>query len=359
MPASRWSVPPLEPPPIAVPAGSAFHASSRLRRFWCGDAAGTTMTSKSSASRAIGVTSARVVALSLAMMPPTITVPVTINVLPCPDMSVSWPSPMVPAAPGMLTTWTLLTMPSALRACWDSRATRSQPPPGAAGAIRPSRLRAESPASEPSVLMNPATMTTVANTAHAMVPTDRRRGGSAGGACSVSAAIVASWSVGKAHGQHRHRGVEQDVLRGRAEQQLADRGPSPQPDDDQLGVELAGQVEQLVGQVVRLHRVAQVHRHGWVLGDGHRTVSGAVGGGRAAQVGHRDLGQPGHRVAVGTRRRGQHDEVGVAQSGFGHCVPERPAALRSLLVGDDDGHLTPSDSDPTAPPDRWCASCEG
>ena len=131
--------------------------ADELVRFWYGESAGTTITSKSSASLAIGVTSASVASLSLAMIPPTITVPVTINVPACPPMSANWPSPMVPAAPGMLTTWTLFTMPSDFSACWVSLATRSHPPPGAAGAITPSRLRAESPLPVSTALQTPAT----------------------------------------------------------------------------------------------------------------------------------------------------------------------------------------------------------
>ncbi|WP_447643304.1 hypothetical protein [Nocardioides zeae] len=57
--------------------------------------------------------------------PPTIAAPVTISVVASPSKRTSWPSPMVPPAPGTLTTWTLPTMPSVRTACWYSRAARS------------------------------------------------------------------------------------------------------------------------------------------------------------------------------------------------------------------------------------------
>ena len=250
-------------------AGSAFQAARNCSRFWCGESPGTTMTSKSSASRAIGVTSASVASLSLAMMPPTITVPVTINVLAWPAMSASWPSPMVPAAPGMLTTCTLLTMPSALSACWDSRATRSHPPPGAAGAITPAgcgrnrrsrcrradqtrrRRSARPPRSRWRSCPGSACWLSGAGGGVDLV-----WGDAVVGLPSCRAAVRRSIrSAGRVEAGTRTAstgtdGVEQDVLRGRAEQQLADRRPAAQPDDDHVGVEFAGQVDDLVGQVV-------------------------------------------------------------------------------------------------------------
>jgi hypothetical protein len=51
-----------------------------------------------------------------------------------PERFTTLPSAIVPPAPGMLTTCTLLTSEFAFCACWNSRATVSQPPPAAAGA---------------------------------------------------------------------------------------------------------------------------------------------------------------------------------------------------------------------------------
>ncbi len=77
-PATRWSTPPADPPPIGIAPGSFFHSVRKSSRVLNGDPAGTATTWKSSASRAIGVVSARENSAPRAM-PPSITVPVTIR----------------------------------------------------------------------------------------------------------------------------------------------------------------------------------------------------------------------------------------------------------------------------------------
>ena len=95
--------------------------------------------------RAIGRTSSRPTGESLSATPPSITVPVDMIVLAWPSMVVSWPRPMVPPAPGMLTTWALLTMLFVRMACCCSRTNVSQPPPAPAGAMRVMLARRSDP----------------------------------------------------------------------------------------------------------------------------------------------------------------------------------------------------------------------
>ncbi len=51
-----WSVPPAEPPPHDTDWGSSLNWAIRSSRVWMSELAGTTITSYSPVSRAIGVT---------------------------------------------------------------------------------------------------------------------------------------------------------------------------------------------------------------------------------------------------------------------------------------------------------------
>ena len=69
-------------------------------------------------------------------MPPVIADPVARRVSDRSPIVVKRPRPIVPPAPGMLTTWALPTRPAERIACCCSRTKPSQPPPGPAGAMR-------------------------------------------------------------------------------------------------------------------------------------------------------------------------------------------------------------------------------
>ena len=141
-PVSRWSMEPSEPPEIEVPPGLSFQRLTKSSSVLNSDLAGTTNTAKSSASRAMGTMSSKVDSESESSMAPTMTPPVTISMSWRPCIWTNWLKPMVPPAPGTLTTCALFTTPPDFRACCDSRANPSQPPPGAAGAMRTSFERA-------------------------------------------------------------------------------------------------------------------------------------------------------------------------------------------------------------------------
>ena len=66
-----WSVPPAEPPPHETEPGSALSLATRSPSVWIGEFAGTTITSYSPVSRAIGVTLSRVTGDLLVRMAPT------------------------------------------------------------------------------------------------------------------------------------------------------------------------------------------------------------------------------------------------------------------------------------------------
>jgi hypothetical protein len=99
-----------------------------------GESAGATMTSGSSVSSAIGVTSANVASDWLVSIAPTMTRPITMRVFSSRSLA-SWARPMVPPAPGTLTTWASPTRSLSCRTPCISRAVESQPPPGSAGTM--------------------------------------------------------------------------------------------------------------------------------------------------------------------------------------------------------------------------------
>src|SRR5690606_38814082 len=116
--------------------GSARNASMRSCSVWWGLFAGTTMTSYSAVSLAMGVVFASVTGASLLRMAPTITRPIIIRMSSWPDSVVaSCARPIVPPAPGTLKTSTFETMPASCRAVCIAREVPSQPPPGDAGAM--------------------------------------------------------------------------------------------------------------------------------------------------------------------------------------------------------------------------------
>src|SRR5688572_9633836 len=131
-----WSVPPAEPPPQDTLPGSALNALTRSAMVLCGELAGTTITSHSLVSRAIGVTCDRLTADLLRMMPPTITIPPIITALGSPLAELTnCARPMVPAAPPLLSNCTPDTSLALCIAAARLRPVWSQPPPGFAGII--------------------------------------------------------------------------------------------------------------------------------------------------------------------------------------------------------------------------------
>ncbi len=105
--ARRSSVPPAEPPPHDTARGDARKAASRSCSVRCGESAGTTMTSCSPVSRAIGVTSASDTIDEVATIPLTITSPVTSSASSRPRSALAKRArPIVPAAPGTFSTCT-------------------------------------------------------------------------------------------------------------------------------------------------------------------------------------------------------------------------------------------------------------
>ena len=96
--------------------------------------AGTTITSYSPVSRAIGVTCSSVTGDWLVRIAPSMTRPPIISALPWPSLpETNWARPIVPPAPGMLTTWMPLARSASCSAFCMARPVWSQPPPGAAG----------------------------------------------------------------------------------------------------------------------------------------------------------------------------------------------------------------------------------
>src|SRR5690606_41288133 len=83
----------------------------------------------------MGVVADRSTAEPFTVIAPSITVPVVISCVGSGPIWVNLPSPITPPAPGTLITCTLLTIEALRSACCDSREARSQPPPGAAGAV--------------------------------------------------------------------------------------------------------------------------------------------------------------------------------------------------------------------------------
>ena len=100
-------MPPAEPPPHDTFPGSALNALTRSLIVLCGDVAGTTMTTYSLVSRAMGVTIDRSTGDLLSKIPPTITMPPIINALGSPlALLTNCASPIVPAAPPLLSNCT-------------------------------------------------------------------------------------------------------------------------------------------------------------------------------------------------------------------------------------------------------------
>ena len=88
-----------------------------------GDAAGTTMTSYSPRSRAIGVTSCSVSGDRCVTIAPSMISPDTITTSPLPRSALTNRArPIVPAAPGMFSTDEVWTMPALCSACCITRA---------------------------------------------------------------------------------------------------------------------------------------------------------------------------------------------------------------------------------------------
>jgi hypothetical protein len=83
----------------------------------------------------MGSASASVTGERCITMPPSMMSPDTSSVSPLPRSDpTNRARPMVPAAPGTLSTMGVLTMPVRCSTCCIARAVWSQPPPGAAGA---------------------------------------------------------------------------------------------------------------------------------------------------------------------------------------------------------------------------------
>src|SRR5687767_12675986 len=131
-----WSVPPAEPPPHETLPGLSLNAFTRSARVLCGDWAGTTITSHSLVRRAMGVTWLRLTGDLLRMMPPTITMPPIITAFGSPLAALTnCASPMVPAAPPLLSNCTEETSFALCMAAASVRPVWSHPPPGFAGII--------------------------------------------------------------------------------------------------------------------------------------------------------------------------------------------------------------------------------
>ena len=93
------------------------------------------MTSGSPVSRAIGVVSASDTGARVVVMPLSMTSPVTSSASGLPRSPLTKRArPIVPAAPGTLSTCTLVRGSIVASACCSARAVWSHPPPGAAGA---------------------------------------------------------------------------------------------------------------------------------------------------------------------------------------------------------------------------------
>jgi len=150
-----WSVPPALPPPHEMLPGFALNFAIRSFVSLMGELAGTTMTSYSEVSRAIGVTWSRVTADLFWIVPPTITMPPIMSACGSPfEVLTNCASPMAPAAPPLLSYWMFFTAPAASIALPSSRPVVSQPPPGFAGIII---FTLSSAAAEPAIAMPAAT----------------------------------------------------------------------------------------------------------------------------------------------------------------------------------------------------------
>jgi hypothetical protein len=143
-PARMWSVPPAEPPVIDTPLPFSWIAASRSSTDLYGESAGTTSTSSSAVSRAIGVVSSSRAVDAFVSTAPTMTRPVIIRY----DVDFSFASfcrPTVPPAPPTLLTCTDPASFAPDTAADIARAVWSQPPPGSAGAMISSLLMASPP----------------------------------------------------------------------------------------------------------------------------------------------------------------------------------------------------------------------
>ena len=109
-------MPPADPPPHEIDSGRSLNARIRSASERNGDAAGTTSTSYSPSSRAIGVTSRSVSAERCVTIAPSMISPDIIATSPVPRSAVTKRArPIVPAAPGMFSTDEVWTMPGALQ----------------------------------------------------------------------------------------------------------------------------------------------------------------------------------------------------------------------------------------------------
>ena len=122
-PARIWSLPPADPPPHEIDSGRSLNARMKSASDRNGEAAGTTITSYSPVSRAIGVTSCSVTGDACVTMPPSMISPDTITTSPLPRSApMNRARPIVPAAPGMFSTDAVRTMPARCSTCCITRA---------------------------------------------------------------------------------------------------------------------------------------------------------------------------------------------------------------------------------------------
>jgi hypothetical protein len=116
--------------------GSFLNCSTTSFIVFSGDSAGSTKTLSSRVMRASGVTCDSDTGDLLVMMPPSITAPIIIIALASPLLALAnCASPMVPAAPPLLSKLTVAAAPASCIALPSARAVVSQPPPGLAGII--------------------------------------------------------------------------------------------------------------------------------------------------------------------------------------------------------------------------------
>ena len=115
-------MPPAEPPPQETLPGFALNCATSSLSEVIFDVPGTTTTSYSPVSRAMGVTCDRLTGDLLEMIAPTITMPPTINALGSPLFELTnCASPIVPPAPPLLSTVIFFTMPSLCSAACNAR----------------------------------------------------------------------------------------------------------------------------------------------------------------------------------------------------------------------------------------------
>ena len=114
------------------PGGSLIRSAS----VWWGEFFGTTTTSGSPVSRAIGVTLVRFTGELLVRIAPTMVMPPTRSWSSAPRACcANCARPTVPPAPGTFCTCTLRALPDLTIASCSARAALSQPPPAPAGAM--------------------------------------------------------------------------------------------------------------------------------------------------------------------------------------------------------------------------------